>query len=139
MNFSEEEFNKKALELFNISEVLNDNWKINEKDQKFYLSKTKTLSVKSKSSQRPPADLLDDNDDDPSVAMVKMRDSLILIEYHVLFHPSYQVPVLYFNAHSGEPNANKKLCKLIALRSALRFRRLINLAKPRIRHFCGGL
>lgn len=119
MELSENEFNKKALELFNNSETLNDNWKINEKNEKFYLTKKKTISVKSKStrqktlfsnetSQQPPAENLSDNDDDPSVATVNERDALILIEYHVLFHPSFQVPVLYFNAYSGKRNVNKK-------------------------------
>lgn len=98
LEFHEDEFNKKALEMFNMSEMLNDNWKINEKGQKFYLTKKKTISLKSK--EQPPAGQIND-DDDPSVATQAPQD-LISIEYHVLFHPSYQIPVLYFNAYSGK-------------------------------------
>lgn len=97
-DFCEDEFNKKALELHKVSEILNDNWKISETNQKFYLSKKQTISIKS-TRQKPPAHHHDD--DDPSVAEVDQED-LIAIEYHVLFHPSYQVPCLYFNAYSGK-------------------------------------
>lgn len=96
LEFHELQFNKKALELFNISEAMNDTWKINEKNEKFYLSKKKMISVE---SHQPP----DDDEvyrDDPSVAVPKDRDDSFSIEYHVLFHPSYQVPVLYFNAYN---------------------------------------
>lgn len=94
VDFSEEEFNKKALELFKLSEILNDNWTINEKNEKFYLTKKQTISVKSQQE-------VVENNDDPSAAPQDTRN-LISIEYHVLFHPSYQVPVLCFSAHSGE-------------------------------------
>lgn len=94
-DFSEDQFNKKARELIEVSEILNDNWKINEKHEKIYLSKKQTISRKSQ--QLPPAD-----DDDPSVVHHLVQDDIIAIEYHVLFHPSYQVPVLYFTAFSGE-------------------------------------
>lgn len=98
MDFCEEEFNKKALELFNISELLNDNWKITEKNEKFYLTKQQKISVKSKQNT-----VVENVTDDPSVA-ANVREEIMSIEYHVLFHPSYQVPVLFFNARSGEKN-----------------------------------
>lgn len=97
LEFHELQFNNNALELFNISEAMNDTWKINEKNEKIYLSKKKTISVESQ--QQPP----DDDElcrDDPSVAVPKDRDDSFSMEYHVLFHPSYQVPVLYFNAYN---------------------------------------
>lgn len=97
-DFNESEFNEKALELLKISEQLNDNWKINEKNEKFYLSKKKTISV-SKTIE-PPEDCNEYNYD-PALAHT-IRDDLISIEYHVLFHPSFQVPALYFNAYSGK-------------------------------------
>jgi len=102
MDFSELEFNKKAHELFTISEALNDNWTINEKHENIYLSKKQTISMKS--TQKP---LVVEIDDDISVARNPVGEDIISIEYHVLFHPSYQVPVLYFNALSDQ--------KLIAL------------------------
>ena len=98
IDFHEDEFNKKALELFNISKILNDTWTINEKDQKFYLSKKKIISVKCEQ----PLAIDDTDDDDPAVVKQTIHDDLFSIEYHVLFHPSYQIPVLYFNAYSGE-------------------------------------
>lgn len=91
--FDEDEFNKKALELFNMSEVLNDNWQINEKSGKFYLRKKQNISVKLKP-------VLCDEDGDKST-LHNVTSEVISIEYHVLFHPSYQIPVLFFNAHSG--------------------------------------
>lgn len=92
-DFSEVEFNKKALELFNISEICDDNFAINEANGKIYLSKKQVISLR---SVHEPA-----VDDDPSVALRGCHDELISIEYHVLFHPSYQVPALFFNAYSG--------------------------------------
>lgn len=100
MDFCEEEFNKKALELFNISELLNDNWKINEKNEKFYLTKQQKISVKSKQ------ETVVENVEDPSVAVNNPKE-IISIEYHILFHPSYQVPVLFFDARSGEEQLQK--------------------------------
>jgi Autophagocytosis associated protein, active-site domain len=101
-DFCEDEFNKKALELFNMSEILSDNWKITEKNEKFYLSKKQTVSVKSKKNT-----MIQSENEDPSVAPQE-TETLVSIEYHVLFHPSYQVPVLYFNVHSGEKNVEAK-------------------------------
>lgn len=92
--FCETEFNKKALELFNISEICHDNIKINERDGKFYLSKNQIISVKSMRID------VEDNSD-PSIAQCGKDDELISIEYHILFHPSYQVPALFFNAYKG--------------------------------------
>lgn len=96
VEFCEVEFNKKAIDFINMSEILSDNWKINEKDEKFYLSKKQTILLK---SQQKAVVLSDD--DDPAAAPQDTRN-LISMEYHVLFHPSYQVPALYFNAHSGK-------------------------------------
>lgn len=94
--FCETEFNKKALELFNISEICHDNFNINEKDGKFYLSKKQIISLKSRKVAQA------EDNSDPSIAQCGSGDELISIEYHVLFHPSYQVPALFFNAYKGE-------------------------------------
>lgn len=98
MDLHEDHFNNKALELFKISETLNDNWKISEKDEKFLLTKKKTISIK---RDQPPV-IDDTGNDDPAVAKQNTCDDVISIEYHVLYHPSYQVPVLYFNAYAGK-------------------------------------
>lgn len=91
--FHEEEFNKKATELFNASELLNDNWEINETNGKVYLSKKKTILMRQAESEGNVV-----ASDDPCVVMPSLDEDPVSIEYHVLFHPSYQVPVLYFRA-----------------------------------------
>lgn len=96
MDFSEEQFNTKAHELVVMSEKLSDTWRINEKNEKFYLSKRQVITL-NKAPQPPAIDT-----DDPSLATDNESEDLVSIEYHVVFHPSYQVPVLYFNAYSGE-------------------------------------
>lgn len=99
LSFCEEDFNKNALEIFNMSEILNDNWIINEKNGKFYLKKSQMIRCNKQQQQQHHLELESDND--PS--MTKGSDEeIICIEYHALFHPSYQVPALYFNAYSGE-------------------------------------
>jgi hypothetical protein len=94
VEFSEEEFNEKALEIVKMSELLNDNWKINEKLGKIFLTKQQKIVVESQQ------EVVEEVENDPCVAS-QIPHKLISIEYHVLFHPSYQVPVLYFHAHSG--------------------------------------
>lgn len=82
LKFSEEEFNKNIMDIFNMSEILNDNFKINERNQKFYLSKQTRIFVKKNIDENA------ENFEDKSVA--KCNDEEILsVEYHVLFHPSY--------------------------------------------------
>lgn len=111
LDFSEEEFNRKALEFFNISEALSDNWKLNEKSEKIYLTKRKTITTIK--TERPPAIETADYDADPSVSTHNSNEDLISVEYHVLFHPSYQVPALFFNAHSGRTTEMK--CEIRSL------------------------
>lgn len=105
MELNEIEFNKKALELFNLSEALSDNWRINEKDSKVFLSKRTTISIAAQVSLE-----VDELSEDPASASDGCADELVSIEYHVLFHPSYQVPVLYFNAYSGNKNSHLSTC-----------------------------
>lgn len=108
MEFNETEFNEKAKEFVKISDILNDNWRINEKNEKFYLAKKKSIVLISSRSQQPlDVDVM--ANEDPSVAIVDTRGDLVSIEYHVLFHPSYQVPALYFNAYSGSHRNPHKL------------------------------
>lgn len=125
----EDEFNKKVQELLKASEELNDNWILNEKNGKFYLSKRKIISLRS-SLQTPSAD---DDIDDPSVAMRSAREDLFSIEYHVLFHPSYQVPVLYFNAYTGN-SVSKCHCNLIVT-YLIPCRRFANIARRCFKDF----
>lgn len=79
--FSEDYFNEKATEFANISKKVNDTWTINEKDSKIYLSKKQVISIQTEASSS--------------------QEEIITIEYHVVFHSNYQVPVLYFNAFRG--------------------------------------
>jgi hypothetical protein len=95
-SFCEEDFNKKALDIFDMSEILNDNWKIHKKNEKFYL--TKSQLIRSQQSHSAVEEAVDD----PSMMTTCGNEEIISIEYHVLFHPSYQVPALYFNAYLGE-------------------------------------
>lgn len=98
MSFSEEQFNEKAQELVKISETLNDNWIIIEKESKIYLTRKEKISVKQKQQ-----DLENDENKDDSAAN-QVQEEIYTIEYHVVFHPNYQVPVLYFNAYRGNYN-----------------------------------
>lgn len=100
LTIDENSFNKKARELHKISEKLNDNWEINEKSEKLYLSKR--ILVVIKNEQKPPELDVEAVDCEDIAAAPSNASEVISIEYHVLFHPSYQVPVLYFNAYSGE-------------------------------------
>lgn len=98
--FDEDSFNQKARELYILSEKLHDNWEIHETREKLYLSKRTMISIESE--QQPlEADLELLNGDDVSAAPCNQSE-VFRIEYHVLFHPSYQVPVLYFNAYTGD-------------------------------------
>ena len=81
IDYCEEEFNKKSLDLFNISEIIGDDWILNENESKIYLSKKRKLTINKRSCK-------DQEDED-----------ILTIEYHVLFHNSYQIPALYFNAY----------------------------------------
>lgn len=107
--YCEEDFNKNILDIVNMSEILHDNFKIHEKNEKFYLSKRQKVFLKKiKSSEEMSQDDLEilfndseeDVEHDKSAATSKSLD-VISIEYHVVFHPTYQVPTLYFIAHTG--------------------------------------
>jgi hypothetical protein len=95
LTFSEEDFNKNIMEIFNMSEILNDNFKIHQKNKKFYLSKSQKISMKKELEKN------DENNEDKSVAGCN-NEEILSVEYHVLFHPSYQVPCMFFNAYCGE-------------------------------------
>lgn len=118
--YCEEDFNKNILEIFNMSEILHDNFKIHEKNSKFYLSKIEKVNLNKNIINNDNCDdinimndLGDNNSDieefmcesvDQNVdkAMIQnSSDQIISIEYHVLYHPNYQVPALYFNAYTG--------------------------------------
>lgn len=114
--YGEEEFNKNILDIFNMSELLHDNFKIHEKNQKFYLSKRDKIFIKNNdadqsssdtntlhSSEAMSNDVLDELFKDPASVEhdTAISKSLISIEHHVVLHPSYQVPTLYFLAHTG--------------------------------------
>lgn len=100
LTFDESTFNQKARELHNLSEKLNDNWEIHEIREKLYLSKRTLIEIK---TELQPPEPVDESVDSEDVSAVPLNASEVLsIEYHVLFHPSYQVPVLYFNAYTGD-------------------------------------
>lgn len=100
LTIDESSFNEKARELHEISKKLNDNWEINEKSEKLYLSKRTLVLIENE--QKPPELDVEAVDCKDIAAAPSNASEVISIEYHVLFHPSYQVPVLYFNAYSGE-------------------------------------
>jgi ubiquitin-like-conjugating enzyme ATG10 len=85
VSFTEDEFKEKVKEFIKISELLHDTWEIDEKG--FYLKKRDRISI------------LERNE---------LQSKIITIDYHVVFHPSYQVPVLYFNGF----NENGKMINL---------------------------
>lgn len=91
--YTEEEFNKNIMEIFNISELLHDTFKINEKSEKFFLSKRARISIKNNFDETLK--------EDKSIAPCGSGEEILTVDYHVLFHPSYQVPTIYFNAYTG--------------------------------------
>lgn len=95
LTFSEEDFNKNIMEIFNMSEILHDNFKIHEKNEKFYLTKLEKIKIKKELHEKCEIN------EDKSVADCD-NEEILSVEYHVLFHPSYQVPTLFFNAYTGE-------------------------------------
>lgn len=101
MEFSEEEFNKKATEFLELSEKLHDNWRKFEKDEKIYLVKNQKIQkpkTNFKVSQNSPLDCGQVDNEDPSCSAAGNVDSEILTaEYHLVYHLSYQVPVIFFN------------------------------------------
>ena len=104
--YCEEDFNKNILDIVNMSEILHDNFKIHEKNEKFYLSKVfiKKVNKLRNSEEDDLEEVFKDPDDveyDKSAAISKSLD-VISIEYHVVFHPTYQTPALYFIAHTGK-------------------------------------
>ena len=99
LNFNEDDFNEKAKEFKKISEELNDTWEMNEKMGKIYLIKKQKISIQNKKEQEVEFEEVDIED---ASAVRSIPETIYSIEYHVVFHPSYQVPVLYFNAHSGK-------------------------------------
>lgn len=139
MEFSEAEFNKKAIELYKISELLNDNWRINEKNEKIYLTKRKTVVLKNSPSQQPPDDVDPIENElslDPSVATTVDDDNLVSIDYHVLFHPSFQTPALYFNAYLGLLTLYLVPMIIITCFIILSFRRIPHLFRKHLKNIC---
>lgn len=107
LTFDESSFNQKARELHTVSEKLNDNWEIHEIREKLYLSKRTTIAIRSEQRLLEP-DVEPVDSEDVSVAPCNASE-VLSIEYHVLFHPSYQVPVLYFNAYTGDSTSSLNL------------------------------
>lgn len=89
--FDETQFNRKARDFHAVSEKLNDGWSLNEKGGKIFLVKKKTISLKRKFKPEK----LEDK------AEAQLDDQIYSIEYHLLFHPSYQIPVFYFKCFSA--------------------------------------
>lgn len=102
LNFNEDSFNEKAKEFKKISEELHDTWELNEKMGKIYLTKKQKISIQNKQEQE--VEFVELENEDPSV-FNSIPEIIYSIEYHVVFHPSYQVPVLYFNAHNGKSSS----------------------------------
>ncbi|XP_034478981.1 ubiquitin-like-conjugating enzyme ATG10 [Drosophila innubila] len=74
------EFLSQAKQLLEISNKLDDNWILYEKDD-----------------QEPNSFLMYSQK-----VKCKASDNLISVEYHIVYSISYQVPVLYFQAHKSD-------------------------------------
>jgi hypothetical protein len=98
VSFTQEQFNEKALALLKLSEKLNDTWRIEQKEGAMFLIKNDKFTMEGEAAAA--AEEEDDMEMDPS-SSVQAHGQLISIEYHVLLHPSYQVPTLFFNAYKG--------------------------------------
>lgn len=110
------DFQRDIRALQRIAELLNDSWEIvttsNAPDEcsQYLRICTKRLGSLPETpidggSAQFEADI--NLPDDPSTAgqTSNLADTLLAYEFHVLFHPSYRVPALYFKAtrHDGRP------------------------------------
>ncbi|KAG5678454.1 hypothetical protein PVAND_008126 [Polypedilum vanderplanki] len=91
VTFTQEQFNVKALEFLEMSEKVHDTWQKEEKENTLFLVKNYKFTFK-----KEP---LNDADD---ICAIQMLSEVFLIEYHVLLHPSYKVPTIYFNAYKND-------------------------------------
>lgn len=113
MTVSYEEFVRQARGLVAMSERLQDGWELRHirttdtPEETAYLAKKCTKVVDFHDRGNPAGNLEtplgDENtenieDEDPSALHSFCRPSVVHFEYHVVYSPSYQVPVLYFNA-----------------------------------------
>lgn len=103
IKFTQEYFNQKAQELINISTKVNDTWKLIEKESIIYLTKKDKIIIRNEHNSDDDGEniLYEDKS-----AIISNDEDIILIEYHVLFHPNYQVPCLCFNAYKNDKLIN---------------------------------
>uniref|UniRef100_A0A2M4CJ12 Ubiquitin-like-conjugating enzyme ATG10 n=2 Tax=Anopheles darlingi TaxID=43151 RepID=A0A2M4CJ12_ANODA len=96
------EFVKHCLKFVEISQELNDNWEIvSTPNCEDYLRTTKlfrrkeTICEQEELHDEIPG--LEHNDPSSAVVSTMLKDEVYMIEYHVVYSFSYQVPVLYLN------------------------------------------
>ena len=116
MAISYSEFVRQARELVSISERLGDGWELRSvrttdgPEETAYLAK-KRAKMTDFPNGGPPAGNIDEpetplvagdpeniEDDDPATVRDAPRSAVLCFEYHVVYSPSYQVPVLFFTA-----------------------------------------
>lgn len=109
LEITEEEFDKKALEFHNLSIKVNDNWEKVEKSDKIYYTKKMKVRRKKRPILEAPENLEDFeveciglNDDPGSSECSSYESEILSAEFHLLFHISFQVPVIYFNIYNSD-------------------------------------
>ncbi len=110
----EDDFNKQIKTFIELSHQIGDTWQILDIENTSYLTKSTTVALTLlKKSIDIPADpiSIDISETDTnileedlqectqSVAEAEVLKTACKFEYHVVFSPSYQVPVLYFNVY----------------------------------------
>lgn len=116
MTVSYDEFVRQARAFVAISERLQDGWELRRihttdtPEETAYLAKNCTklvdfhdpvnTSENISELETPPVDGNPENieDEDPSALHNSCKSDVVHFEYHVVYSPSYRVPVLYFNA-----------------------------------------
>ena len=89
---SEDEFDMKAMEFYDLSIKINDPWIRNEINSKIFYSKSGKIIKHSET--------IANFDNDPSALSEILRE-IYSVEYHLTYHNSFQVPVLYFNIYKS--------------------------------------
>lgn len=94
-----------AHHFLSVSDIINDGWSLFKKDDRTqspencYLVKKEIKKIPSVLSQQCPDDFEENLDQDPLSAECSKTENLVW-EYHILYSPSYSVPVLYFNVRN---------------------------------------
>ena len=114
---SEEQFSSQCKTLVELSDKLGDGWELRYDQQDTYIVKKCKVSAtfrdainqhssSTPTTEEPSSSIGSDSEEEDLVSLAEedpsslpiLSASLLTFEYHVIYSPAYQVPVLYFNA-----------------------------------------